>query len=254
MLVVGADDGPGGDGRVGVFEHLVLHVREVVPPLLGLQVHFAQFPLAQRVGLAPFETSSLLLFGDGEVEFDQNDAVAYQPLFEAGGILDEGLVLVGGAEAEDGFHHGAVVPAAVEEHDLSAPGKLLHVALEIPLGTLLFRRLAQGYDPVVLLVHITGDPADRTALSRGVSPFEEDDHLEFVDLQVLLEFDQFGLVGFELFGLQIFAYRFLFLEQNGQRIAVAAHFDIFESFQFFDLFVFFRHDVSLDRFFFIVSF
>jgi hypothetical protein len=47
-----------------------------------------------------------------------------------------------GAEAHHPLDAGAVVPGAVEQHDLAAGGQVRHVALEVPLGLLALGRLA----------------------------------------------------------------------------------------------------------------
>ena len=78
----------------------------------------------------------LLLVGDREPVLDQDDAGAHQHPFELGHRAEELLVLVVGAEAHHALDAGAVVPAAVEQHDLAGRRQMRHVALEIPLGAL----------------------------------------------------------------------------------------------------------------------
>ena len=47
--------------------------------------------------------------------------------------MQKPAVLVVGAEPHDSFDAGAVVPAAVEQHDLAGRRQMLDVALEVPL-------------------------------------------------------------------------------------------------------------------------
>ncbi len=76
--------------------------------------------------------------------------------------------------------------------------EVLDVALHVELGLLLVRRLAEGDDPITLLVHVARHAPDRAALAGGVAPVEEDDDLPLVGLEVLLELDQLRLVGLEV--------------------------------------------------------
>lgn len=73
--------------------------------------------------LAVEEAAQLLGPADREPELDQHDAVVAQHRLEEGQLLEEGVPLVVGAEAEDLLHHGAVVPRPVEDHDLPAEGR-----------------------------------------------------------------------------------------------------------------------------------
>ena len=235
-----------------MFEHLVLHVCKVVPPLLRLEVDLAQFPLPQRVSFTALEASLLLLFGNAEVELYERYAVSYKPLFEAWGVFHEGLVLFGCAEAEDRLHHRPVVPASVEKHYLAAAGELLHITLEIPLRPLLFGGLAECDYAVVLLVHIARDPPYGSAFAGSVAPFEEYDHLQSVVFEMLLKLYELRLVRLELLGLEIFPDRLLLFQQYRQRVRVAADFHIPVIFQLlYDLFLF-SHESNLYTFFYCI--
>ena len=87
---------------------------------------------------------------------------------------EEALVLLRRAEAHDMLDARAVVPAAVEENDLTARRHVLDVALEVPLGALSLGRRRQCDDAAVARVEPLGDPLDRSALPRGVTTFEHD--------------------------------------------------------------------------------
>jgi hypothetical protein len=63
----------------------------------------------------------------------------HQVPLELGRLAHEFLVFLGvGAKAHHALDAGAVVPAAVEQHDLAVGGQVLHVALEVPLAALGF--------------------------------------------------------------------------------------------------------------------
>ena len=81
--------------------------------------------------------AALLLFvADAEPVLAQRDALFDEHPLEDRSLVQEAPVLVVGAEPHDAFDAGAVVPAAVEQHDLAGGGQVLDVALEVPLGAL----------------------------------------------------------------------------------------------------------------------
>src|SRR5690349_14573411 len=65
--------------------------------------------------------------------FEQEHSVIDEVPLELGSSVEEILGLVGRAETHDLFDPGAIVPAAVEQHDLTTRRQMLDVALEIPL-------------------------------------------------------------------------------------------------------------------------
>ena len=127
---------------VGALEHLVLLRRELVPAILCLNVDLRQFPLPQRIGLAPFEPACLLFLGHREVELHQDRALPHDVLLEPWAADHEIFVLVIAAETEDALDHGAVVPAAVEQHHLASTRHLTNIFLEEPLRLLFLGRFA----------------------------------------------------------------------------------------------------------------
>ena len=70
--------------------------------------------------LALLEAAALLLAADREPELDQVDAAAHQVALELRRLAHELQVFVVGAEAHHPLDAGAVVPGAVEQHDLAA--------------------------------------------------------------------------------------------------------------------------------------
>ena len=107
-------------------------------------------------------------------------------------------VLLRGAEAHHPLDAGAVVPGAVEQHDLTRAGQVGDVALEVPLGLLHVGGHRQCDDPGAAGVEVLHEPLDRAALAGGVAALEDDGHLlagvldpdlqlEQLDLQVALD-------------------------------------------------------------------
>ena len=69
---------------VGRREHLVAGARVIVPARIGLEVHRAQLPLAQRIVDPRHEAPLLLVLADLEPELDQDDPGIDEPLLELG--------------------------------------------------------------------------------------------------------------------------------------------------------------------------
>src|SRR5262249_2026246 len=92
-------------------------------------------------------------------------------------------------------HHAldarAVVPAAVEDHDLARSRQVGHVTLQVDLGFLTLRRRGQRDHPEHARAHALGDRLDRAALPRAVAALEHDADLEALALHPLLELHQF---------------------------------------------------------------
>ena len=81
------------------------------------------------------------------------------------------------AEAHHPLDAGAVVPGAVEQHDLAAGRQMRHVALEVPLRALALGRRRQRHDAADARVEPLGDALDDAALAGGVAALEQDDDL-----------------------------------------------------------------------------
>src|SRR6185369_12647652 len=105
------------------------------------------------------------------------DSRSHQHPFELRNGMEEFLVLLVRAEAHDALDAGAIVPAAVEQDDFAAGGKMSHVALEIPLRAFALVGSRQRGDPADPRVEALGDALDDPALAGGIAALEEDDHL-----------------------------------------------------------------------------
>src|SRR5262245_60191109 len=161
-------------GDVRALEHHFLGLGVVLPAAARLEVHRRELPLLERVVDAALEAQLLLLVGDREPVFDQLDPGAHEHALELGRGVEELLVLRVGAEAHHALDPGAVVPAAVEEHDLARGREVRHIALEIPLGALAVVGGGQGGDATHARIEALGDALDDAALACGVAPLEQD--------------------------------------------------------------------------------
>ena len=97
------------------------------------------------------------------------------------------------AEAHHIFDARAVVPTAVEDHDLARRREMLHVALHIHLRLLAVGRRRQRDEAKHARADALGQGADGAALARGVAALEDDDDAQALVLDPLLELAQLGL-------------------------------------------------------------
>ena len=197
LLAVGLDHGPGCLVDVGRLEHVVLGLGVLAPLLERGEVDRRELPLLERMPFALGEASALLLPADREPELDQVHAAAGEVALELGHLAQELGVLGIGAEPHHPLDPGAVVPGAVEEHDLALGRQVLDVALEVPLALFDRRRLLERDHPGATRVEVLHEALDRPALARGVSTLEQDHdplpgvldprlELEQLDLEVVL--------------------------------------------------------------------
>ncbi len=124
-------------------------------------------------------------------------------LLELGADFQEALVLLLGAEAHDMFDAGAVVPAAIEDHDFAGRREVRQVALYIHLRLLAIGGRGQRHEPKDARADALGQRADRAALAGSVAAFEDDDDPLAGRLHPVLQ-------GAEL-GLQLAQLLFIFL-------------------------------------------
>ena len=87
--------------------------------------------------------------------------------------LEKPFVLLLGAEPHHVLDAGAVVPAAVEDHDLAGRREVRHVALHVHLALLAVRRRRQRHEAEDARADALGDRLDRAALAGGVAPLED---------------------------------------------------------------------------------
>ena len=145
-LVVGADDVPGGDARVGLLQHHVARAGVVVPARARGNVHRTELPLAHRILDAGFEPPFLLVVADFHPQLDQNDPTPDHELLDLRTDLQEPFVLIVRAEAHHVLDAGAVVPAPIEDDHFAGAREVLQVALHVDLASF-HGRMAPGGRP-----------------------------------------------------------------------------------------------------------
>jgi hypothetical protein len=92
-----------------------------------------------------------------------------------------------GAVAHHPLHVGAVVPAAVEQHDLPGGRQVRDVPLEVPLRGLPLGRLGKGHHPDDAGAGALGDGLDDAPLAGRPASLEDDQHLEATGLHPVLQ-------------------------------------------------------------------
>lgn len=160
--------------------------------------------LFQGIRTPCVEPPFLLLLGYGKVEFEELDPILDKHLFKERGVFEKTLVLRIGAETRYRFHHSPVVPGTVEQNDFAGPGKLFYIPFHVEFRLLSLAWLAQCHYPVMFFVHVSGHPPDGSPLARGIPAVKGDYHLFAGFFQVLLQLDQFCLIRFEFFLIEVF--------------------------------------------------
>ena len=173
-LVVEVHQRPRGGLGVGCLQHRLacLGVRGIV--FARLHVDGGELPALQRVFKALGEALFLLGLVHREPVLEEQDSVLREQLFELRYLLQKRRRLLRRAKTHHRFDPGAVVPTAVEQHDLASRRQVRHVALEIPLRALAVARLAQGHHMALARVQRVGDRCDHAALARSVPAFDHD--------------------------------------------------------------------------------
>jgi hypothetical protein len=122
--------------------------------------------LSRRRVCSSIETSSPVL--------DQLDPGLDHRLLELRNLLQEPLGLFRCAEAHHTLDACSVVPAPVEDHDLTGRREVLDVALDVHLRSLAFAGGGQSDDAEHTGAHALGDPLDRASLAGRVPTLEHD--------------------------------------------------------------------------------
>src|SRR5580704_4545522 len=198
LFVVGLDDPPRRLRDVRAIEHGLLGLGVLLPAAATLEVHWAQLPLLERVADAHDESRVLFVVGDRKPVLDEDDPCADEHPFETRDRAEKFLALGLRGEAHDALDADAVVPAAIEQDDLAARGKMGDVPLEIPLRSLAIVRCRERRDTANARVQSLRDALDDAAFSRGVAPFEDDHELQLLVDDPVLQFHQFALESKEL--------------------------------------------------------
>ena len=136
-----------------------------------------QLPLPQRILDARRRMRrSCSLCPDLQPELDQLDAAVDDASFRPAGRARRKLSYCSlRAEAHDVLDAGAVVPAAIEDHDLARRREVRDVALHVHLRLLAIGGRRQRHDPEDARADPLGERADRPALAGRVAALEDDD-------------------------------------------------------------------------------
>src|SRR6266480_2004478 len=130
-LVVGNDDVPRRVFGVGGIEHAIARPGIFEPLAARREVHRAELPLADGVVYTRLEAALLFLVADFEPELDELDAAIDQVLFHHRSEIEKPPVFLLRAEPHHMLDAGAVIPTAIENHDLTSGWEERHVALEV---------------------------------------------------------------------------------------------------------------------------
>ncbi len=131
--------------------------------------------MPQRILDARQEPLLLLVLPYFQPEFDQHDAGIGNVFFDLRTNLEEALHLLGADKSHDVFNAGAIVPAAVENHDFARRRKMLDVALQKHLRLFAIGGRRQRHHPEDARADAFGDGLDRAALAGRVATFKHDD-------------------------------------------------------------------------------
>ena len=177
FLVVSLHHPPRRLKNVGALQHDFLGLGVFLPAAARLQVHRAEFPLLERIMDAAQKAQVLLFIGDGKPVLDDLDARADQHSFKIRHSAEKLFVLSIGAKAHHPLDPGAVVPAAVKQHDFTGGGQVRHITLKVPLRAFAVTRCRQRRHAANPWIEPLGDALDDTALAGGVAAFKQNDHL-----------------------------------------------------------------------------
>src|SRR6516225_4534006 len=174
----------------------------------GFYVHRAKLPAFYRISHSVLEPFLLLLIIHRKTILYEDDARTIQHFFEEGARSQELLIFLLCAEAHDALNAGAVVPAPVEQNDLTGRGQFRHISLEIPLPALPLGRSGKGDDAADAGVQRICNALDDATLARCIPPLEDDAHLETIVPHILLQLDQFDLKMYEFLDVVVILRRF----------------------------------------------
>jgi hypothetical protein len=139
------------------------------------------------------ELLQLHLASDIEPDLEEDDSRLDQHTLEGRRLEQELPALRACAKPHDRFDAAAVVPGAVEEHDLAACRQMFGITLEVPLAALAFGRLRQGNDARGAWIHVLADGEDDAALAGGVAALDQRDDAPTDPVDVRLQLDQLDL-------------------------------------------------------------
>src|SRR6185503_1387842 len=131
-----------------------------------------ELPGLQRVFLASFEASKLLLVADMEPELDQDHSLVGECALEAVDLVVGAQPLLAGGEALDALHQRSPVPGSIEDGH-SAPSRKHGKESPQEVVALLVRGRSGELDHAdVTRIDLSHEALDRPTLARGVPALE----------------------------------------------------------------------------------
>src|SRR5450830_562084 len=106
---------------------------------------------------------------------------------------EEFFVLVIRTKTHDALDTGAVVPAAVEQHDLACGRQMRNIALKIPLRTFAVVRRRQSGNTADAWIEALSNAFDDATLACRIAAFKQDHDLVAGGDHPILQLDQLGL-------------------------------------------------------------
>jgi hypothetical protein len=113
------------------------------------------------------------------------------------------------AKAHQSLNPSAIIPAAVEQNDLTGARKLRDVALETPLGTLPLGRRCQYHRSTDARVKRSSHSPDRAAPARCIAALKQHDDFEFFAQHTVLELHELVLQSQHFLEIKAAVERFL---------------------------------------------
>src|SRR5256885_11203598 len=176
LFVIGVDDILGGLGRIGCLEHGISSPRVIVPASMRFHIHWTELPDLPAIMNPCLEATILLFLADFQPVLDQDNAILNDEMLSNGGILEEFLVLLVGAEAHHMLDARPIIPTAVENDDFACCGKMSHVALDVHLRFLAVCRCGQSHYAEDTETDPVNDALDGTSFACCITSLKDDDH------------------------------------------------------------------------------
>src|SRR4029079_7757354 len=170
--------------------HRIARPRIVVPAIVGFEVHWRELPDLAPVVDALLESARRLAGAYFQPILEQDDAGMHHQSLEHRHYFQESICLLVGAETHHPLDTRPVVPATVEDNDLSRSRQVRKIALYVHLGLLALGRRSERNDAEHPRAHPLGDRLDGAALAGAVAALEKDAHLQPLELDPLLQFDE----------------------------------------------------------------
>ena len=134
LFILRAGDEPRRPGGIGGGEHGVAGSGIFIPAVERLNVHRRELPDFTPVVDAIPQTALLLLRRDLQPVLEQNNARFDHAALHHRRAVEELLHLLRRTKAHHPFDAGAVIPAAIENHDFAGRREMLDIALKVKLA------------------------------------------------------------------------------------------------------------------------